>query len=214
MSSATDELDDAIDWQQEAAAARARKVGRATPWVLIVGGALGLLAAFELIVEKVALLEDPNHVLNCDINPVLSCGSVITTAQAEVFGFPNPILGLVGFTIVITLGVLLAAGTELPRWVWVGLNVGALAGIGFVAWLVSQSLYSIGALCPWCMVVWAATIPVFWQVTADNLAHGRIRLGSAFGEVVVSLRWLLVAATSLVIGALIFVRWMDFWLGA
>lgn len=192
---------------------RPARVARATPWVLLVAGILGFIAAFELIVEKVALLKDPDHVLNCDINPVLSCGSVINTAQAEVFGFPNPIIGIASFAVLIAFGVLLLARVELPRWIWLGLNAGALLGIAFVGWLVWQSLYSIGALCPWCMVVWAATIPVFWQVTADNLASGRLRLGALTADIVVSLRWVLVGATYLVIGALIFVRWTDFWLG-
>jgi len=93
-----------------------------------------------------------------------------------------------------------------------------LAGTGvvFVAWLVSQSLYSIGALCPWCMVVWSCTIPIFWMVTAENARRGRLSRSGEPGVIagtVVSLRWLLVVATYLVIAGLIFVRWMDFWLG-
>lgn len=210
---ARDDLTGATEGPGAWAADRARRVARATPWVLLVGGLLGFVAAFELIVEKVALLEDPNHVLNCDINPVLSCGSVITTAQAEVFGFPNPIIGIASFAVVIAFGVLLLARVELPRWIWLGLNAGALLGMAFVAWLVAQSLYSIGALCPWCMVVWAATVPIFWQVTADNFASGRLRMGATTADIVVSLRWVLVGATYLVIASLIFVRWMDFWLG-
>ena len=185
---------------------------RRTAWVMVIGGAIGLLAAIMLIVEKVAVLADPDYAPGCDINPVLSCGSVINTEQAAVFGFPNPIMGVIGFSVVITLGVLLLAGVTLPRWVWIGLNLGTVFGIGFVIWLVIQSLYVIGALCPWCMVVWAAMIPIFWYVTAANFADDRIRAG-AFGDVVASLRLLLVGATYLVILGLIFVRWADFWLG-
>jgi uncharacterized membrane protein len=185
---------------------------RRTAWVMVISGAIGLLAAIMLIVEKVAVLADPNYAPGCDINPVLSCGSVINTEQAAVFGFPNPIMGVIGFSVVITLGVLLLAGVTLPRWVWIGLNLGTVFGIGFVIWLVIQSLYVIGALCPWCMVVWAAMIPIFWYVTAANFADDRIRAG-AFGDVVASLRLLLVGATYLVILGLIFVRWADFWLG-
>ncbi len=189
---------------------------RDTVWTMLVGGALALFAAFQLTVEKVALLSDPNYQLACDINPVVSCGSVIVTEQASVFGFPNPIMGLCGFSVVITLAVLLLAKVELPRWVWWGLNLGALAGVAFVAWLVSQSLYVIGALCPWCMVVWVCTIAIFWMVTAENARRGRLSRSGEPGiiaDTVVSLRWLLVAATYLVVGGLIFVRWMDFWLG-
>jgi len=185
---------------------------RRTAWVMVISGAIGLLAAIMLIVEKVAVLADPNYAPGCDINPVLSCGSVINTEQAAVFGFPNPIMGVIGFSVVITLGVLLLAGVTLPRWVWIGLYLGTVFGICFVIWLVIKSLYVIGALCPWCMVVWAAMIPIFWYVTAANFADDRIRAG-AFGDVVASLRLLLVGATYLVILGLIFVRWADFWLG-
>ena len=190
---------------------------RTTPWILILGGFFGLLAAFELTLEKFAIAADPNYIPGCDINPVLSCGSVIITEQASAFGFPNPIIGLIGYSVVISMGVLLVSKVELPRWVWLGLNLGALFGFGFVIWLITQSLYVIGALCPWCMVAWAATIPIFWFVTADNAATGRLSGSAGPGAVaqtVASLRWILVGATYLVVLALIFIRWMDFWLGA
>jgi uncharacterized membrane protein len=185
---------------------------RQTAWILFVCGLIGLVAAIELIIQKISVLSDPDFVPNCDINPVLSCGSVINTEQASLFGFPNPVLGVIGFTVVIMFGALLFTGLELPRSMWLGLNIGALAGMLFVVWLVIQSLYVIGALCPWCMVVWAITIPIFWQVTTDNLASGRLNLGKSLSEIIVALKWILVAASYLIIMALIFIRWQDFWL--
>ena len=185
---------------------------RQTAWILVVCGLIGLVAAIELIIQKISVLSDPDFVPNCDINPVLSCGSVINTEQASLFGFPNPVLGVIGFTVVIMFGALLFTGLELPRSMWLGLNIGALAGMAFVVWLVIQSLYVIGALCPWCMVVWAITIPIFWQVTTDNLASRRLNLGKSLSEIIVALKWILVAASYLIIMALIFIRWQDFWL--
>jgi uncharacterized membrane protein len=70
---------------------------------------------------------------------------------------------------VLTLGVLLLARVELPEFVWIGLQLGVLFGIAFVTWLQTQSIYNIGKLCPWCMVVWAVMIPLFVLVTARNL---------------------------------------------
>lgn len=185
---------------------------RQTAWILVVCGLIGLVAAIELIIQKISVLSDPDFVPNCDINPVLSCGSVINTEQASLFGFPNPVLGVIGFTIVIMFGALLFTGVEMPRLMWLGLNFGALAGMVFVIWLVSQSLYAIGALCPWCMVVWAVTIPIFWQVTTDNLSSNRLSLGKGLSEIIVTLKWILIAGSYLIIMALIFVRWQDFWL--
>jgi uncharacterized membrane protein len=147
---------------------------RLVPWLLVVGGVVGLAAAFTLTLEKLALLRDPSYVPTCSINPILSCGSVMTKPQAEAFGFPNPLLGLVGFTIVITVGVALLGRARLPRWIWLGLQAGVTFGAVFVHWLIYQSLYVIGALCPYCMAVWAVTIPIFWYVTLDNLGSGRL----------------------------------------
>jgi len=185
---------------------------RQTAWILLVTGIIGIFASIELIIQKIAVLKNPDFVPNCDINPVLSCGSVINTEQASLFGFPNPILGVIGFTVVIMFGALLLTGVVLPKAMWLGLNLGALAGMVFVIWLVTQSLYVIGALCPWCMVVWSITIPIFWQVTTDNLVSNRLNLGKSVSEIIVTLKWILVGASYLIIIALIFVRWQDFWL--
>jgi uncharacterized membrane protein len=185
---------------------------RQTAWILVIGGIIGIVASIELIIQKIGVLSNPDFVPNCDINPVLSCGSVINTEQASLFGFPNPVLGVIGFTVVVMFGALLFTEVVLPKAMWIGLNLGALAGMVFVVWLVSQSLYVIGALCPWCMVVWAVTIPIFWQVTTDNLASGRLSLGKSLSEIVVALKWILMAASYLIIMALIFIRWQDFWL--
>jgi uncharacterized membrane protein len=217
MSSATvgpiADADPLDEWR----AGKVRRLDRTTSWILIVGGILGLIAAFELTVEKVRVLADPTYVPACDLNPVLSCGSVIITPQAEVFGFPNPVLGLTGFAVVITLGVLLAGGVAMPRWVWLGLNAGALLGFGFVQWLVWQSLYSIGSLCPWCMVVWTVTAPIFVWVTSANLLSGRLPTPASWSSAVsalVGLRGLILAAWYVVVLGLIFVRWQDYWLSS
>ena len=142
--------------------------------LLLIGGAIGLLSAAVLIIDKVKFLQDEadgkTAQLACDINAFVSCGGVINTDQASVFGFPNPIIGVAGFAIVLTLGVLMVARVQLPTFIWLGLQAGALFGIGFVTWLQSQSIYEIGKLCPWCMVVWSVMIPIFVWLTARNLA--------------------------------------------
>ncbi len=189
---------------------------RSTPWVLLFSGIIGLLAAFILTQDKIAILSDPSYIPSCNINPVLSCGSVIITEQASVFGFPNPIIGLISFSVVITLSVLLISRVVLPNWMWLGLNLGALLGMAFAAWLISQSLYVIDALCPWCMVAWTGTILIFWLTTAENAKSGRFTRSGNPGfvsDVFSSLRWMFIGATFLVILSLIFINWMDFWLG-
>lgn len=145
---------------------------RLFPYQLVVGGAFGLLAAFVLALEKIHLLTNPGATLSCDINPIISCGSVIITKQAEAFGFPNPHIGLVGFSVVIVVGMALLARASFKRWFWLGLQLGTIFGVLFVHWLAFQSIYRIGALCPYCLVVWVVTIPLFWYTTLYNVRHG------------------------------------------
>ena len=147
---------------------------RALLAAIVVGAVLRLGAAFVLTVEKIALIADPTYVPSCSINPVLSCGSVMATPQAEAFGFPNSLLGVAGFAVLAATGAALLAGARLAGWYWAGLQLGMTAAVVFVHWLAFQSLYRIGALCPYCMVVWAVVIPLFWYVTARNVAAGAL----------------------------------------
>lgn len=153
-----------------------RPFPRVTPWLLTVGGALGLWASLDLTIEKIALLQNPDYVPSCSFNPVVDCGAVASSPQASVFGFSNTVIGIVGFSVVLTLGVLLLVGGRVPRPVWLGLNAGLLLGVGFVHWLIVQSVFEIGILCLYCMLVWSVTIPLFWYVSLRNLAAGE------FGE--------------------------------
>lgn len=150
---------------------------RTWPYILAFGGLIGFVASFILTIEKFALLKDPNFVPSCNISPLLSCGSVMKTQQASAFGFANSLIGVAGFAIVMTIGMMLLSGVfdrKAKRWFWLGLQAGAIFGVGFITWLQYQSIFTIGALCPYCMVVWAVTIPIFWYTTLYNLRTGVI----------------------------------------
>ena len=165
---ATDETDVPLDTEPDIGLR-----GR-TPHVLMtIAGAIGLAAAVILTVDKFTLLQNEidgvETALSCDFGAWVSCSGVMDSAQGEAFGFPNPILGIIGFAIVMTLGVMLWTGAPVARWVWTGLQLGCLFGIGFVTWLQYQSVYELELLCPYCMVVWAVMIPLFVYVTACSL---------------------------------------------
>lgn len=130
--------------------------------LLLSAGAIGLAAAFILTVERFRLLENPLYVPSCSINELLSCTSVMRSDQASVFGFPNSLLGIVGFTAVAVTGAALLAGARLARWYWRVLAAGLLAALVFVHWLAFQTLFRIGALCPYCLIVWAMVILTAW----------------------------------------------------
>ena len=141
---------------------------RGLAWLYVVGGAVGLVASTALLLEKLAKLANPGYVPTCSINPIISCGSVMDSPQAALFGFPNPVLGIAAFPTLVVFGAAVLAGFAAPRWFWVAAQVATALGVVFVHWLIFQSLYEIGALCPYCMVVWAVTIPLFWYTTLHN----------------------------------------------
>ena len=147
---------------------------RGTGWVLLVGGLVGAVVALVLLVEKLDLLANPDYIPSCSIDPVLSCGTIMKTAQAAVLGFPNPVIGLLTFPVVAACGAIVVSGVELPRWVWWALEIGSFAGVLFIHWLIVQSLVVIHALCPYCMVAWVAVIAIFWFTTMHNLREGNL----------------------------------------
>lgn len=192
------------------------KPGRAGPLsdrqlgvLLVVCGAIALVAAFVLLVEKIELLVDPNYVPSCSINPVLSCGSIMKTWQAEAFGFPNPMIGIAGFAVVVTTGAVLVGRAVLPRWYWMGLQCGVTFGVLFIHWLIFQSLYRIDALCPYCMVVWASMIPIFWYTTLRNLASAAPTRAPV--PTLVTYHGAILTLWYLVIIAAITARFWDYW---
>lgn len=139
---------------------------------LIVAGALGWWASFSLTLDKFLVLENPDADLDCNFSVLVQCGANLGSWQGAVFGFPNPVIGLGGFVAPIAVGVALLAGARFAGWFWITFNVGLAGALGFVIWLISQSIYVLGTLCPWCILVWSVTIPLFWVVTARNLAVG------------------------------------------
>lgn len=187
---------------------------RALALLLLIGGLIGFAAAFVLTLEKVALLTDADYSPSCSLNPVLNCGSIMKTSQAEVFGFPNPLIGVAAFPVLAATGSIILAGARLARWYWLGLQIGVTLGAGFVGWLIFQSLYRIGALCPYCMVVWAVVLPVFWYVTLRN-AHagvlGRRVATSALARVLTDWHLLAVTLAFLVVLALITEQFWYYW---
>lgn len=138
-------------------------------WLLLLGGLIGFWASMVLTNDKIKILQDPNYISNCDINSIFSCGEIVNTAQASVFGFPNTLIGISTFSVLITFGVLLLAKVELPSWILKGIVIGSGVATIFVSWLAYQSIFIIGALCAYCIVAWGMTLPIFSLSARDLL---------------------------------------------
>ncbi|WP_432157661.1 vitamin K epoxide reductase family protein [Streptomyces sp. bgisy153] len=190
--------------------------GRRMGVLLTVTGVIGLLASFRLAVDDWHVLKDPAYQPSCDISPVVGCGSAMASPQGNLLGFPNMLLGIAAFAVVVALGVALLTGSRLHRAVWLGLNGGALAGVVFTHWLIQQSLFELGRLCPYCAVVWTVTIALFWYVTLRNLKHGVLPVpprGRAALSLVLESHALLLAAWYGLIVICVLTRFWSYWSG-
>jgi uncharacterized membrane protein len=96
------------------------------------------------------------------------------TDQADLLGVPNPIFGLLGFAMLVMFGVMLIAGATMTRMIWQAAQLAATSGAVFVMYLFFQGTYRIGAICPWCFVVWMIVIPIFVYITTYNLRQGHL----------------------------------------
>lgn len=151
---------------------------------MLLFGIVGLIVSFILSVEEIHLMKNPDAILSCSINVALNCSTVMQTWQASVFGFPNMLIGLMSYPVVITVAViaLTGAGKELPRWFW---NMAAVCyGLGaiFAYWLFFNSVYVIQVLCPWCLVITFSTTILFATIMHYVLRENTFGLSKKLNE--------------------------------
>jgi uncharacterized membrane protein len=182
-------------------------------WLLVITGIVGWIASGILVLEKLEVLKDPNHTTVCDVNPWISCGQVMQTPQSSVFGFPNMFIGIVAFAVIITVGMALLSGARFNRWYWLGLQTGVTLGFAFVVWLWFQALYEIRILCPFCMVVWAAMIPLFVWVTVRNIVRGAIPAPAGVAKILGDAGWIITALLYVAVIATIFFAFIQVFIG-
>ena len=136
---------------------------------MLVGGLIGFVASFLLTIDKIKLLKDAQFVPSCNISETLNCKSVMLSEQAEVFGFPNSLIGIAAFAIFIALGLAVMSGVTFPAWFWRTALVGTVLATLFSHWLAFQTTFEIGALCPYCMVAWVGTFFILSSVIQEEL---------------------------------------------
>jgi uncharacterized membrane protein len=108
---------------------------KAMPWILFIAGIVGLVSSIVLTHDQIKIWQDPSYRPACNLNPVVSCGSVIDSQQGRIFGVAAPFYGLIAFAMLMTFGVIIYSGAQLKRWLWLALEVGAIGGFMYALWL-------------------------------------------------------------------------------
>ncbi|WP_099332684.1 vitamin K epoxide reductase family protein [Actinomyces minihominis] len=161
---------------------------------------LGLLSSGMLIQSELQILQDPEASLICDVNPLIGCSSSLLSPEAHILGLPNAAVGLMAFGALAALAVVLLFRGSLPTVVWWGMVAGAVAGLAFVVFFVYASVSTFQALCPYCMVMWVATLGLLPLVLGGALASGALGEGSEErGRTVLRYSWLIILVLYLVV---------------
>lgn len=143
---------------------------------MLVGALLSLLAAFVLSVEAIELAKNPSSDLPCNVNVILNCATVNNHPTGTLFGFPNSFIGMMAEPIVITVAIAGLAGIRFPRGFMAVAQFFYTLGLIFALYLFYVSMFIIGALCPWCLLVTLTTIMVWFAITRYNIRENNLYL--------------------------------------
>lgn len=138
--------------------------------VMLVASAAALFVSFALSAETLEMAEHPGIHLSCDVNATVSCSTVAASWQSNFIhllgvGVPNAFFGIAAESVFVTVAVIGLARIAVPRWFAIATWWGGLAALCYSYWLLSQSLFVINALCPWCLGLMFATTIQFLSLT-------------------------------------------------
>ena len=119
--------------------------------IMTFGSAVGLVASFMQMMDKLTLLKDSGAVLACNVNSTLSCSTVLGAPQASVLGPPNALISTVMFCFFLAVGLVgLTSGVVSKRMRFITQSL-SLFTLAFGFWFLMQSIFVIQSLCIYCI---------------------------------------------------------------
>lgn len=167
----------------------------------------GIIASFILTIEEIYLLKNPNFILSCSINSIFNCASVMNSWQAELFGFPNSLIGIVGYTFMGTIALHLFIDGKLSKLIALISLVAAKFATIFSYWLIWESVFTIKSLCIYCIISCVSITNIFFSLLVYCIKSEVLKLGSKVNSLVnKGYYWILISIWYLLLFTLIFVE--------
>lgn len=145
---------------------------------LSIGASIGLMAAFLQTIEKLILLDDKNAALPCNLNDIFNCSAVLAAPQSSLFGFPNSLICIAIFTLLLTVGTIGMTKSNLSENVLRAAQGASFFMLLFAVWFLLTSTYVIGAICIFCLICFGGLLLInaaLWRLNfSDNKTTGRI----------------------------------------
>ena len=166
----------------EPSASAAQERYGAPPWVQWTALGLSLAGLGVSIYLTIIHFTSPKLLL-CSANGTINCEKVLSSPEAMVFGvFPVAVLGLAFYVFMVAINSPWAWRSRLPV-IWWARLAGAVAGMGFVLYLIYAEL-QIGSICEYCTGVHVVTFLLFcitvvsaaiWGLGGDERAVAKRR---------------------------------------
>lgn len=128
--------------------------------IVAIASAVGFIASFLQMIEKVELLKNPQAILTCNINAVFSCTNILNAWQSSVFGFPNSLMCIAFFALTLAIGLVGWTSGSINKNLRLTFQGFALFFIGFGFWYLWQSIFIVGAICIFCLFCYAAVLTI------------------------------------------------------
>ncbi|MDO4913536.1 MAG: vitamin K epoxide reductase family protein [Bifidobacteriaceae bacterium] len=170
-----------------------------------------LFVSFALSVETLELAKHPNQALACDVNGVISCTTVAQSWQSTLLqiagvGVPNAFIGIAAESVFVTVAVLGLTKIRFPRWFSIATWCGSFFAFAGTIWLISQSMFVINALCPWCLGLFFCTTLQFFAfshatVVIQKIGHTKL-LNTIYRfhyDIMLEILWILLVIACIVI---------------
>jgi uncharacterized membrane protein len=161
-------------------------LNRSFPYIIGIAALIGLVASLILSYDTLSIARNPSYIPSCNLNPVISCGSVINATGDTIFGIPYPYYGIGAFAAMLSVAVMMFAGAKPNKYFWRAFMVIISAGLIGAYVLLGKSVFSIHALCPFCLSVDLVTTVSFWYswlYVIDNkiISFERVKLQRIYG---------------------------------
>ena len=126
-------------------------------WIKILA-AVGIFLALFLLWERYAR---PTF-QPCNINATVNCDAVISGEVSNTFGIPTPLIGLVGYVVILVSAFKKNAKLVLGM---------AMFGLAFCLYIAYRELFELHVICPVCILCQIDMISVFIISTIINLQN-------------------------------------------
>lgn len=126
--------------------------------ITLVLALIGLACSIELVYAHAQISQ--GIAPGCNFNETVSCELVLSSSYAHLYGVPIAWFAVGAYLALLAAGLMVrsSASAQRRRQIASALFIGAVAAVGFSAYLAFVSVFIIGAVCPFCTALYVVNL--------------------------------------------------------